>query len=816
MRTFGPVRGLSADRPEIAAPHRVPPPLRASLVLSLIVSLAAASCAHGVRPAPLSEASRQLAREAASFREIRYEEDFIDARLVYRALPPETPERMALRKRLLTYLLGPLRAIDADPDRRKGALTTDDDLDRTLASFRDALDLYSPTELWRPNGEGIPADEKLLINHAAKLVAALFAPRGSEVEVATALLVLTTLEPNNRAFSDRLAELLPWLETGAQLSLGGGPNPQEVPTVTDALESAASVWPAPPVVERLDRAYLSRQEKIAALLRRPLGAPNGRPAVGELVLEGDGVQSTAMNLTGLYLRAGQIQRAKDALARAAGKPGDDPELRKLVDRAAGPRASRDDLVSLARRFLPQIDLFAGTSNDRIDFVAASELLHQAVARFPDDTEVRLLASRVAFVTQDLYLSVRYLEEAEPLLAKRGASRDERVAVAAELLDRSFAKLRQRLMDAEHFEPAAREAEVLRARFADSQRRFGAAELKTRNSDIDFEMARGLLNAGSVEKAEQLFTRVLSESPGRIEVALELGRLAIKQGDPRRAIALLEPTLATAADNAQEQETIGGVETEAKLAYALGNAYEVAGNLEGARKAWRQSLRGWDRLMREHQQRKNPGPAAEATLEVGRLVYLLGRPTEGIAKLFEGIELNEARDSSYLDALSFLVQRGDVDAAVDLFKLALSRPSRVVSEYVKVYASLWIADLTRRAGRGPEPWADQFLKTLANRRIHLRPQRVAFWYEQLARFSLGQVSYAELLPRADTAGKQAELHFYEAMRRLADGQTNEATALWNKVIETRMVEFLEFDMAARYLRVGAPTRPPMSVTSGETI
>ena len=43
-----------------------------------------------------------------------------------------------------------------------------------------------------------------------------------------------------------------------------------------------------------------------------------------------------------------------------------------------------------------------------------------------------------------------------------------------------------------------------------------------------------------------------------------------------------------------------------------------------------------------------------------------------------------------------------------------------------------------------------------------------------------------------------------MRRLAEGQSDDAHALWNKVIETRMVEFLEFDMAARYLRTGAPT------------
>jgi tetratricopeptide (TPR) repeat protein len=589
-----------------------------------------------------------------------------------------------------------------------------------------------------------------------------------------------------------------------------------VPTVTDALESAASVWPAPAVVERLDRAYLSRQEKIAALLRRPLGAPSSRPAVGELLLDGDGVQTTAMNLTGLYLRAGQLGRARDALAKAAGKPGDDPELRKLVDRAASRDASREDLVSLARRFLPQIDLFAGTSNDRIDFVAAGELLGMAVNRWPDDDESRLLASRVAFVTHDLYLSVRYLEEAEPLLAKRGASRDERVTVAAELLDRSFAKLRQRLLDSEQLEPAVKEAESLRARYADSQRRFGGAELKTRGADIDFEMARGLLNAGHIEKAEGLLTRIGSEPPAKAEVALELAKLATKRGDHRRAIEILEPALAAASDVAEEQETIPTVETAAKLAYALGNAHEVAGSSESARKAWRESLRNWDRLMREQLQRKSPGPAAEATMEVGRLLYLLGRPQEGVAKLMEAIAHNEARDQSYIDALSFLVQRGDVDASLEVFKMAIARPSRVVSEYVKVYASLWINDLTRRAGRGPEPAAEQFLRTLAARRIHLRPQRVSLWYEQLARFALGQVSYSDLLPRADTPGKQAELHFYEAMRRLGEGRDNDAHALWNKVIETRMVEFLEFDMAARYLRVGAPTRAPIGPSTGETI
>ena len=86
---------------------------------------------------------------------------------------------------------------------------------------------------------------------------------------------------------------------------------------------------------------------------------------------------------------------------------------------------------------------------------------------------------------------------------------------------------------------------------------------------------------------------------------------------------------------------------------------MAGRLEAARQAWRTALRGWERLMVEHLRRKNLGASAEATMEVGRLNYLLGRRDEGVAKFIEAIEQNEARDQSYIDALSFLVQHGDV-------------------------------------------------------------------------------------------------------------------------------------------------------------
>jgi tetratricopeptide (TPR) repeat protein len=774
-------------------------------VLASLMVAASAGCAHRFGSAKMSEPSKRLHAEAAAVKSVDFEEDYISARLLYRALPRHASERPALRQKLVTYLLASVGTIDPRSFRERGGggAGANDDLDRIMASFREALDLYAPEDLWVRGGPQLSDAERLLLTRTANMVATVFAPRGAEVEVATSLLVLQTLDPKNRVWSDRLAELVPWLETGAQLALTGA-GPRGVPTPTDVLESIASVWVAPNVVERLSEAYLRRQERLSTLLRRPLGAVQNRGAIGELLLEGDTVQGTAMRVGGLYLRAGQVEKASQALARTAGKPGDDPELRQLVSNASKGKAGPAQWLALARRFLPRLEVLGGTSNDAVDLGASLEVLITAAEKFPQDAEIRVLASRVSFLTQDVFLSLRFLEEAQPLLDKAGAAREEQAALAAELLERSFLKLKQRIGDTERLGPATREADQLRQRLGENRRRFGDERLKNRNAEIDVELAKGLLNAGQVVEAEALLVRAVQSEDAGAEAAIELAKLAMKRGDPRRAADLLERELEHQGES-DGQETIPQVEIQSKLAYALGNAHEVAGRQDEARKAWRVALRGWERLMVEHLRRKNVGEGAEATMEVGRLTYLLGRQSDGVAKFVEAIEQNEARDQSYIDALSFLVQRGDVEAALDIYRRAMSRPSRTVSEYVKVYSSMWIADLTRRAGRGVEPSAEAYLRELASRRVHLRPQRVVSWYTDLARFALGMVSYEQLLPKADNAGKRAELYFYEAMRRLASGHSDDAHDLWNKVLQTHMVEFLEFDMASRYLRTGAPTR-----------
>jgi tetratricopeptide (TPR) repeat protein len=779
------------------------------MVLALGLGSGCAHRAGTTAAGPPSEAARRLASEAAAVRAIEFEEDFIDARLVYQSLPPGVPERTALRAKMFDYLLGPLAKLSPQRMRREAIeLGNNDDFDRVYESFKEALELVAPSELWAAGGAPLAPNELAQLRQAARLTLELFAPRGHEAAVATALVVLGTLEPQNPEWPQRLDQLLSWLDEGTRLALSGA-GPRSMPSSADTLEAVWASWPCPALVERLRGVYVKRQERIASALRRPLGTGNARAsALGELLMEGEAIQVTAVNLAALYLRPGRIAAARDAVAAVAGKPGDDAELRKLLGAAAS-NGRADDYLALARRFLPRDEPFRGTSTDRIDGPVALAVLQAGLAAHPGHLETLVLASRVARVMAP-FLALRYLQEAQG-----SASGEEAAVMSAELLELSFLKLRTRI-DPERIEPAQREAEALRSQTAAARKRFGDSPARISDADIDFELARGLVDAGQPDRAERLLQRA-HESDPNVEIALQLANLAVKRGEPQRAVAILREAIQRQQATAPAQETVGHVESLSKLARNLGNAHELAGEGEAARNAWKLAVRGWERLMVEHLRRKSLGASAEATVEVARLYYLLGRQQDGINKFNEAIEQNENRDQSYIDALAFLVQRGEVDAALDIYRRALSKPNRAVSEYVKIYASLWVLDLTQRAGREPDASAEAYLRLLATRSVHLRPPRAAAWYLQLARYALGKTTYDELLPKADTAGKRAELYFYEAMRRLASGRNDDAHALWNKVLETKMVSFFEYEMAARYLRSGAPTQAaPELTTSAETI
>ena len=144
---------------------------------------------------------------------------------------------------------------------------------------------------------------------------------------------------------------------------------------------------------------------------------------------------------------------------------------------------------------------------------------------------------MAAVTRVKLLAIRQLEEANSVLGDNPANADRQAKISAELMELYFVRLRLRL-DPERVTPAFDEADLLRRQFAEARQRYQKADFKVRDADIDFEVARSYLNAGMADRAEPLFLRARSEGEPTAEVTIELANLALKRGDPRRAIEIL--------------------------------------------------------------------------------------------------------------------------------------------------------------------------------------------------------------------------------------------------------------------------------------
>jgi tetratricopeptide (TPR) repeat protein len=785
-------------------------------VCVLALGTAALGCAHAGEPLPVGP-GQTLATTAAHIGGVAYEDDFLEARLVLQALPLTAPERAPLRAKLLHYLLDPVLALKLDDIRRETRELESDDLyDTVFESFRDALGLYDPAEI---SGAAplVSPEESRLLRPTAELVLGLFSPRGGGQQVTLALAALATLAPDPReGWNDRLDQVIHWTDEESAFDEGGGMH--KASDAIDALESALGDWPSAAVVSRLDALYVARQARFASALHHPPSGDGARRALGELLLaHGEEMQRAVTSMAGAYLRAGRLTDAAARTAKMAGEDGDDPELRGLLAAAARPEAGAADSLALARRFLPRIDFLAGTATDAPDPVVALRVLEAGLQRHPADADLLVLSGHVARLLSSYFLAILRLEQAEAVLAKNPAQRDLQGRISAELIELGFVRLRLRL-DPERDAPAYAEADDLRRRFVETKQRFAGTELKVRDADIDFELARSYVNAGLIERAEPLFLRARDEGEPTADVTMELANLAFKRGDPARAAQIVREGIDVLRGKGSGQDTIGSVAGRARLDRLLGDTYDAAGDRDGATAAWRGALIGWERLMIEHLRRKNIPESAEATVEVGRLLYLLGRHSEALQRFDDALEEDGDRDQSYIDIVAFLVQSGETDAALGIYHRALARPGRAVSEYVKVYTSLWVLDLSRRTIKVADPKAEAYLRTLDQRHGELRPHRGAPWYHLLGRYAVGKLSYDQVLAAADTTGKRAEIYFYEAMRRLGDGKADDAHQLWQKVIDTRMFSFFEFDMASRYLRVGAPNAPAVTTDPGtsETI
>jgi len=631
--------------------------------------------------------------------------------------------------------------------------------DQAQSLFERAIAMWDAREL--ADDKKPPADVDLLAPTAEALYRQ-FSSSGSDVEAATALAVLIAARPERRAeYEKTWTDLESYVDGLAMADAGPGAQGSR-PIVI--LEGVTGSFPSRWALDRLISLYVQRQDR----LQKYVTKGNGKQLISGAFTD-RGAARPVWNLVRAYARGGRLPEAPEAIKKISGQFMDEPELRKRLD-AALVTQDGQDWVAVAAAYVPSERMPEG------DLSTAMTICVYGAEKLPKDPQVRKCAAEVARLADRVPLALRWIEEARKL-----APDDQESTEAAARL--YLARMGD-LLQAERLDAARARMTEIEAFFKEVEPRFKDKKLAITLGDACLVFGRGLFNQGDVTNAQAYLRR--AQLLGRPQASEELATIDLKTGRYPEAAAGYEKAAALPRPTPIETTFDG-----ARLKRLAGEAWKQAGNEVKAKGLWKDALDQWNDVMSAQ---LTPRARAEAYIEVGRLRYDMGETREATASLAAAVDADSDETSVYSDVISFLATRGFYEDALDAYHRALGREE--VTDYMKVYSSIWMLDLAAIRGLAPDTLAQKYLDGAS---------KGTRWFHQLARFKSGKSSYAETVKAADTRGKRAEAYFYEGMNRYAKGQKGEAEKLLRQVIATQMLGFFEYDMATWYLRNGPPKK-----------
>ena len=137
----------------------------------------------------------------------------------------------------------------------------------------------------------------------------------------------------------------------------------------------------------------------------------------------------------------------------------------------------------------------------------------------------------------------------------------------------------------------------------------------------------------------------------------------------------------------------------------------------------------------------------------------------------------------------MIEAGRYRDALDAFHASLGEPA--ISEYHKVYMSLWVIGEAARTGEPRDRLAAEYLASRTG----------DVWYEKLAELATGKLTLAEVRPLATTGPRRAELAFYGAILGFDPAAATPAGRhkLLEQVVAAHLVLDAEYDLARMYLQ-----------------
>ena len=538
-------------------------------------------------------------------------------------------------------------------------------------------------------------------------------------------------------------------------------------TVSEQYAGLISVWvdhadltPAPEVLDTLAGLHIAGRDAVSAETvenRHRLGIGGERQ-----------LRLAPLNVAAVYLTHGDIRSAITKVESMG--PGGELQLR-LLDLMRTAHSS--DEAGAAATY----ELVEGYRLARPDVAAG--LCRSALIRFPQDYRFPTCMARVAADSEQFADATAWWViaiEVEP----------EMIELYDEALGQLDEFIKTRLEDPhpERSSALARGAETI---LAERQKRWPDSRPPIAPNELEFLIGMLEMNAGHAGEAQQRFEKSIEKDPDPGAMT-QLGLLLERTGHPKEAEQQYRRALALAPSDSLANDL-----QRADILENLGNTARAQGRAKEMTSRYRVALQAWNEARDQVE-----GPTA-AIVEMRRGVLLdhLRRHDEAVDAFENAMSHAPQWRDVYAGILSHLVSAPpDFELASSVWRrsqLHLTLPPEW-----KVYFTLWIQLIAARADQPPVEEHAQLLRRLGGG---------SNWWGKLASFGAGDLDYAGLMSVASSLGEETEALYYEGSRLFIAGERQAARDQFQRVLDTNMVSFFEYEMARKLLleqeRAGAP-------------
>jgi tetratricopeptide (TPR) repeat protein len=682
---------------------------------------------------------------------------YAELRRAYRRLDPKDEQRSRVRARLVRYLL-------KDAEHAQAA----EEYDAAVARLAKIAELYRPDELRKELSPEVLPLATYLRKEGER--------RGDEARVLAALWIQSALRPDD-ADAKQQYQLLRAFGNEARENLSAS---EHFSGLIEVLSEHARLTPAPEVLNDLADLYIERRSRILAATR----GQNEDLRSAELTLQEYRERSTVVHrapfdIAGIYLLHADFASASARLRRLDTVDGLEPRLRTLVDAADSARAEATEAL---------LALYVSYAEFEQRDVARALCIF-AVRRYPEDARFPRCLGSLAAVEDDYAEAISYYSLAIKLAPDERALYDEALEVFSNLM-------RGDMFDSDPSDTRSLAAQAV-ALLDERVKRWPDNPPPVAFEDLSLAVGLAEMNAGNAKEARAHLEASLARKE-TTRALVQLGQLEGKLGERDAALLVLRKALDKTSRKDMEQTRL-----RAQIVEQIGDVLRGQGKPDEAKSAYTEALLLWESTQRANE---DGTQRAFGYIRRGVLLSRLARGPESLAAFEQAMQAAADSRETYAQVLAHLVVSSPEPDLADGILRRAQRQLTLEPEW-RAYFSLWVKAVFGRAEQPAPPEVDRLL---------VRLSRSDAWWGALSRFGAGLIDYTALTKLAKTRGERTEADFYEGVRRIGAGDLSGARTLLQKVTDSMMVGFYEFQMAQELLlldddklrqkRVAAPTTP----------